>query len=88
MPPSTPRAERGIYWGYRVRMADTFAAVFTESPFKVRGQLKGTTLDEVMGPFPTRGVCKGGGRVGGTEGRGKGSYSKGMTKRLGHEGGL
>ncbi len=34
--PSTPRTEGGLYWGYRVRMAGTFGAVFTESPFKVR----------------------------------------------------
>eukprot|EP00794_Sanderia_malayensis_P015660 gene15660-17240_t len=32
--PSEPRLEEGTYWGYNVRFAQTFGAVFTQSPFK------------------------------------------------------
>ena len=32
--PSTPRVEKGIYWGYTVRLAEKFSHVFTKSPFK------------------------------------------------------
>merc|ERR1711953_87421 len=32
--PSTPREEAGIYWGYTVRRASSFQAVFTESSYK------------------------------------------------------
>lgn len=34
VPPSTPRAKDNLYWGYTVRLANTFNAVFTESPYK------------------------------------------------------
>jgi predicted SPOUT superfamily RNA methylase MTH1 len=30
--PSVPRSAAGLYWGYTVRLADTFSAVFTNSP--------------------------------------------------------
>ncbi|KAM9324322.1 uncharacterized protein PAF06_000347 [Gastrophryne carolinensis] len=32
--PQHPRTECGIYWGYRVRLASSLSAVFTECPFK------------------------------------------------------
>lgn len=31
--PSAPRTECGIYWGYTVRLASSFGAVFTQSPY-------------------------------------------------------
>ena len=34
VPPSTPREELGLYWGYSVRFAPTLTSVFTKSPFK------------------------------------------------------
>ena len=33
--PATPRISCGLYWGYNVRLAQSFGAVFTESPYKV-----------------------------------------------------
>ena len=36
VPPSAPTITSGIYWGYTVRMADSFSDVFTNSPHKVR----------------------------------------------------
>ena len=33
--PSIPRSVAGLYWGYTVRLADTFSAVFTNSPHQV-----------------------------------------------------
>ena len=33
--PPTPRISCGLYWGYNVRLAHSFGAVFTESPYKV-----------------------------------------------------
>lgn len=33
--PSEPREKAGLYWGYSVRLAASFSAVFTECPFKV-----------------------------------------------------
>ena len=32
--PTTPKENDGIYWGYAVRLANSFSAVFTESPYK------------------------------------------------------
>ena len=32
--PSEPRTEKGLYWGYTVRLAQTFGTVFTQCPFK------------------------------------------------------
>lgn len=34
VPPSRPKKEMGIYWGYSVRIANSFNAVFTECPYK------------------------------------------------------
>ena len=31
--PETPRTEMGTYWGYKVRLADSFTAAFTESSY-------------------------------------------------------
>ena len=33
--PSVPRREAGLYWGYTVRLADSFSSVFTDSPHQV-----------------------------------------------------
>ncbi len=35
MSPLAPWVEGGVYWGYKVRLAPSLAAVFTESPFTV-----------------------------------------------------
>ena len=35
VPPATPRTSCGLHWGYTVRLARSFGAVFTESPYKV-----------------------------------------------------
>lgn len=32
--PSQPRLETGVYWGYTVRLANSFAEIFSKSPFK------------------------------------------------------
>ena len=32
--PSAPRTEQGLYWGYSVRLAPSFGAVFTQSPYE------------------------------------------------------
>ena len=32
--PAKPRTEKGIYWGYSVRVAEKFSHVFTKSPYK------------------------------------------------------
>ena len=32
--PKTPRIDKGIFWGYTVRLAEKFSHVFTKSPFK------------------------------------------------------
>ena len=34
MSPNAPRTEQGLYWGYNVRLAQSFGAVFTQCPFK------------------------------------------------------
>ena len=31
--PATPLEKSGIYWGYSVRLANSFGAVFTQSPY-------------------------------------------------------
>ncbi|KAJ8039298.1 putative methyltransferase C9orf114-like [Holothuria leucospilota] len=33
VPPSLPREQQGIYWGYTVRLASSLATVFSESPY-------------------------------------------------------
>ena len=32
--PKAPRVDKGVYWGYTVRLAEKFSHVFTKSPFK------------------------------------------------------
>lgn len=34
VPPSTPKKETGIYWGYDVRIATSMSKVFSQSPYK------------------------------------------------------
>lgn len=34
VPPSQPRQDTGIYWGYTVRIANSLSQVFTKSPYK------------------------------------------------------
>lgn len=34
VPPSHPQKETGVYWGYSVRIANSFNAIFTECPYK------------------------------------------------------
>lgn len=51
--PSDPRTEKGIYWGYTVRLARTFGAVFTQCPFEssydvtIGTSERGTSVDEL-----------------------------------------
>lgn len=33
--PSVPSSKGGLYWGYEVRHAHSFGAVFTEAPYEV-----------------------------------------------------
>jgi len=35
VPPSKPREEAGMYWGYKVRYASQLSSVFKECPFEV-----------------------------------------------------
>lgn len=35
VPPSKPREEAGMYWGYKVRYASHLSSVFKECPFQV-----------------------------------------------------
>ena len=34
VPPSAPRTDSGLYWGYSVRIASSIGTVFTECPYK------------------------------------------------------
>jgi len=51
--PDTPRTEQGLYWGYRVRLADTLSAAFTECPYSAGYDMTigtsdtGTCIDNV-----------------------------------------
>ena len=51
--PSAPRTEVGMYWGYSVRLAPTFGAVFTQSPYKdgydvtIGTSERGSSVDEL-----------------------------------------
>ena len=54
MSPSAPRTEQGLYWGYSVRLASSFGAVFTQSPYDDSGyditigtSERGTSVDEL-----------------------------------------
>lgn len=54
--PSTPRTEEGLYWGYSVRLASSFGAVFTQSPYKegyditIGTSERGTSVDALELP--------------------------------------
>lgn len=56
VPPSQPRVESGLYWGYTVRLAHTFGAVFTQSPYEsgydvsVGTSEKGDSVDKIVLP--------------------------------------
>ena len=56
MSPSAPRTEHGLYWGYSVRVAPSFSAVFTQSPFKdgydvtIGTSERGSSVDELVLP--------------------------------------
>ncbi len=43
---SAPREDSGLYWGYRVRLADSLAAVFAGSPYPGRYDLTVGTSDK------------------------------------------
>uniref|UniRef100_A0A182Q1G9 SPOUT domain containing methyltransferase 1 n=1 Tax=Anopheles farauti TaxID=69004 RepID=A0A182Q1G9_9DIPT len=53
VPPSQPRQETGIYWGYTVRIANSLSEVFTKSPYRggydmtVGTSDRGTNVHEV-----------------------------------------
>lgn len=56
VPPATPRTSSGLYWGYTVRLAQSFGAVFTESPYKVNQNFYGymsTKMPEMLSFLPT-----------------------------------
>ena len=52
--PSAPRTEQGLYWGYTVRLAPSFGAVFTQSPYKdgydvtIGTSERGTMVDDLV----------------------------------------
>lgn len=54
--PSAPRTEQGLYWGYSVRLASSFGAVFTQSPYKegyditIGTSERGTPVDDLELP--------------------------------------
>ena len=54
MSPSAPRTEQGLYWGYTVRLATSFGAVFTQSPYKdgydvtIGTSERGTMVDDLV----------------------------------------
>ena len=54
--PSAPRTECGLYWGYSVRVAPSFGAVFTQSPYTdgydvtIGTSESGTSVDELELP--------------------------------------
>lgn len=56
MSPSAPRTECGLYWGYNVRVAPSFGAVFTQSPYTdgydvtIGTSESGTSVDELELP--------------------------------------
>lgn len=56
MSPSAPRTEEGLYWGYSVRLAPSFGAVFTQSPYKegyditIGTSERGTSVDDLELP--------------------------------------
>ena len=54
--PSAPRTEEGLYWGYSVRLASSFGAVFTQSPYRegydvtIGTSERGTSVDDLELP--------------------------------------
>lgn len=56
MSPSAPRTEQGLYWGYSVRLAASFGAVFTQSPYDEGYDItmgtseRGTSIDDLELP--------------------------------------
>ncbi|XP_068723995.1 putative methyltransferase C9orf114 [Montipora capricornis] len=54
--PSSPRTEHGLYWGYSVRVAPSFGAIFTQSPYKdgydvtIGTSERGTSVDDLELP--------------------------------------
>lgn len=60
VPPSTPTIESGLYWGYQVRLADSLAAVFSESPYASEGGYdvsigtseRGTPIEGILNELP------------------------------------
>ena len=52
--PAKPRTDKGIYWGYTVRVAEKFSHVFTKSPYKggydltVGTSERGSSVDNCM----------------------------------------
>lgn len=54
--PAAPRTEQGLYWGYSVRLAPSFGAVFTQSPYKdgydvtIGTSERGTIVDDLVLP--------------------------------------
>ena len=67
--PSAPRTEQGLYWGYTVRLAPSFGAVFTQSPYKdgydvtIGTSERGTMVDDLVLPnfryiYCTSLICK------------------------------
>ena len=54
MSPNAPRTEQGLYWGYNVRLAPSFGAVFTQCPFKdgydvtIGTSERGTSVDQLQ----------------------------------------
>lgn len=51
--PSAPRTKEGLYWGYSVRLASSFGAIFTQSPYKegyditIGTSERGTSVDDL-----------------------------------------
>lgn len=58
VPPSEPREKLGLYWGYKIRMANSLHQVFDESPYKGGYDLKigtsdrGDDVDKVIKTIP------------------------------------
>ncbi|KAL8283573.1 hypothetical protein RQP46_005676 [Phenoliferia psychrophenolica] len=60
VPPSTPTAESGLYWGYQVRVADSLSCVFSECPYETDGGYdisigtseRGTPIENILDDIP------------------------------------
>ena len=57
VPPTAPRVTAGTYWGYSVRMADSFSSVFTNSPYKVKIHNTATGHIFFTDCMPMHGTC-------------------------------